>query len=180
MDILSKNFGKITNPIQNLLHTLPQMIMIRPEGESQLLRSTSYSFVSYERPEYSGGTCMTKDEFYLARGKLGKTQKELAELLGTSIRTIHSYEQGWRNIPVHTQKQLYFLLINHRSKKHTVIPCWEKKLCENKEQCPAWEFESGHMCWYICGTLCDCTKDSCHKEKIEICKRCDIFKALLR
>jgi DNA-binding XRE family transcriptional regulator len=123
---------------------------------------------------------MTKDEFYLARGKLGKTQQQLADLLGVSLRTIHSYEQGWRTIPTHTQKQLYFLLINHRSRKHTITPCWEKKQCAIKEKCPAWEFDSGHMCWYLCGTLCECAKDTCHTDKIEVCKKCDIFKALLR
>lgn len=123
---------------------------------------------------------MTKDEFYLARGKLGKTQQQFADLLGISLRTVHSYEQGWRNIPEHTEKYLYFLLINQKARKEAVIPCWEKKNCQVKEHCPAWEFDSGHMCWYICGTLCDCTKDACHRLKIHICKSCDIFKNLLR
>jgi hypothetical protein len=34
----------------------------------------------------------------------------MAQLLGTSIKAIHSYEQGWRTIPVHVERQLYFLL----------------------------------------------------------------------
>jgi DNA-binding XRE family transcriptional regulator len=123
---------------------------------------------------------MTKDEFYLARGKLGKTQKQLAELLGISVRTVHSYEQGWRNIPEHTERYLYFLIINQRCRKKGISPCWERKDCKDKEGCPAFEFESGHMCWYICGTLCDCTKDACHRTKMEICKRCEMFKNLLR
>lgn len=123
---------------------------------------------------------MTKDEFYLARGKLGKTQKQLADLLGMSLRTVHSYEQGWRNIPEHTEKKLYFLLIHQKAKKDNLTPCWEKKLCSEKEQCPAYEFGCGHMCWYLCGTLCDCTKDACHKLKIHICKNCEIFNSLLK
>ena len=123
---------------------------------------------------------MTNDEFYLARGKLGKTQKEIADLLGISLRTVHSYEQGWRNIPEHTEKKLYFLLIHQKAKEESLTPCWEKKLCAEKEQCPAYEFGCGHMCWYLCGTLCDCTKNACHKEKIHICKNCDIFKSLLK
>lgn len=123
---------------------------------------------------------MTNDEFYLARGKLGKTQKQLADLLGMSLRTVHSYEQGWRNIPEHTEKKLYFLLIHQKAKHENLTPCWEKKLCSEKEQCPAYEFGCGHMCWYLCGTLCDCTKDTCHKLKIHICKQCDIFKSLLK
>jgi hypothetical protein len=36
---------------------------------------------------------------------LGKTQKQMARLLGISIRTIQSYEQGLRKIPVHTERQ---------------------------------------------------------------------------
>lgn len=123
---------------------------------------------------------MTKDEFYLARGKLGKTQKELAELLGISVRTVHSYEQGWRNIPEHTERYMFFLIINQKCRKKGIISCWDLKNCQDRENCPAWEFESGHMCWYICGTLCDCTKDASNKTKMEICKRCEIFKNLLR
>ena len=122
---------------------------------------------------------MTKEEFSVARKKLGKTQKKLAELLGMSLKTIHSYEQGWRTIPAHIERQIYFLLINQRGRKTTLTPCWEKKLCEVKEECPAWEFQSGHLCWFVCGTKCDCTHDTSQREKIEICKKCDIFTALL-
>ena len=122
---------------------------------------------------------LTKEEFSLSRKKLGKTQKKLAELLGMSLKTIHSYEQGWRTIPTHIERQIYFLLINQRGRQNSLSPCWEKKLCAVKEQCPAWEFQSGHLCWFLCGTLCDCTPDSTQKEKLEICKNCDIFTSLL-
>jgi len=122
---------------------------------------------------------LTKEEFSLSRKKLGKTQKKLAELLGMSLKTIHSYEQGWRTIPTHIERQIYFLLINQRGHQDSLTPCWEKKLCAVKEQCPAWEFQSGHLCWFLCGTLCDCTPDATQKEKLEICKNCDIFTSLL-
>ena len=123
---------------------------------------------------------MTKEEFSLSRKKLGKTQKNLAELLGMSLKTIHSYEQGWRTIPTHIERQIYFLLINQRGRKDSLIPCWEQKLCAAKEQCPAWEFQSGHLCWFLCGTLCECTQESTHKDKLKICKSCDIFTELLK
>ena len=123
---------------------------------------------------------MNKTDFSVCRKKLGKTQKQLAELLGISLKTIHSYEQGWRTVPTHAEKLLYFLLINQRGKKSASMKCWEEKHCSVKEQCPAWEFDSGHICWYICGTLCDCTKDACHLGKMEICKSCDIFKSLMK
>lgn len=126
------------------------------------------------------GATMNKTDFSVCRKKLGKTQKQLAELLGISLKTIHSYEQGWRTVPTHAEKLLYFLLINQRGKRNTSVKCWEEKQCSLKEQCPAWEFNSGNICWYMCGTLCDCTKDACHTEKMEICKSCEIFKALMK
>lgn len=123
---------------------------------------------------------LTKEEFSLARKKLGKTQKKLADLLGMSLKTIHSYEQGWRTIPAHIERHLYFLLINQRGRKESLKPCWEKKLCHVKEECPAWEFQSGHLCWFLSGTLCECTQDAPPNEKLKICKTCAIFTELMR
>lgn len=123
---------------------------------------------------------VTKEEFSLSRKKLGKTQKQLAELLGMSLKTIHSYEQGWRTIPTHIERHIYFLLINQRGRTDSLTPCWEKKRCAVKYDCPAWEFQSGHLCWFLCGTKCDCTQDACQRVKLEICKRCEIFTSLLK
>lgn len=49
---------------------------------------------------------MKKDEFLYLRNTLGRTQKEIAVLLGISLKAIHSYEQGWRRIPIHAERQL--------------------------------------------------------------------------
>ncbi len=38
---------------------------------------------------------MDKNEFYWFRKKLQKTQKDMAQLLGTSLKAVESYEQGW-------------------------------------------------------------------------------------
>ena len=122
---------------------------------------------------------MDKLEFKEARKKLGKTQKKLAELLGMSLKTIHSYEQGWRTIPNHIERQIYFLLIHQRNQNKVHTACWEKKQCNVKEDCPAWEFQAGHLCWYMCGTLCECTSTSDRKSKLDTCRECDIFKGLL-
>ncbi|BDD85862.1 helix-turn-helix domain-containing protein [Desulfofustis limnaeus] len=121
---------------------------------------------------------MEKTEFSSIRRKLGKTQKQLAALLGMSLKTIHSYEQGWRSIPAHIERQLFFLLIKQRGKNKELIPCWEQKSCPNREACPAWEFQSGDLCWFLCGTLCDCTNDVSYRDKISICRECSIFKRL--
>ncbi|MEJ2137225.1 MAG: helix-turn-helix transcriptional regulator [Desulfofustis sp.] len=123
---------------------------------------------------------MEKEEFSKIRKQLGKTQKQLAALLGMSLKTIHSYEQGWRSIPAHIERQLFFLLIKQRGRNpDELIPCWEQKECQEKEDCPAWEFQSGHLCWFLCGTLCECTSESSYKEKIGICRNCKIFKSLV-
>jgi hypothetical protein len=122
---------------------------------------------------------MNKDEFVPARRKLGRTQKQLAELLGVSIKTIHSYEQGRRAIPSHIERQIFFLLSNQRSRKQNLIPCWEKKQCGYKESCPAWEFQSGHLCWFLCGTKCECTVDTKRHDKLQSCRNCKIFTSLL-
>lgn len=122
---------------------------------------------------------MDKLEFRKSRKKLGKTQKQLSELLGMSLKTIHSYEQGWRTIPTHIERQLYFLLINQRGRNNALTPCWDKKQCDLKEQCPAWEFQAGNLCWFLCGTLCECTQDTDSKSKLNVCRSCEIFTSLL-
>jgi len=35
-------------------------------------------------------------------------------------------------------------------------PCWEMRGCSLKTRtaCPAWEFQLGHICWFINGTIC--------------------------
>jgi len=51
---------------------------------------------------------MDKREFSQIRSGLEKTQDQLAQLLGISIKAVQSFEQGWRNIPVHTNVNCYF------------------------------------------------------------------------
>ncbi len=71
---------------------------------------------------------MERKKFAQARAQLGKTQKALAELLGVSLKAVQSYEQGWRSIPAHIEKQIYFLLVNQRgTKKPTQKECWHIK-----------------------------------------------------
>jgi len=71
---------------------------------------------------------MESQEFSRLRKKLNKTQKQLSELLGASLKAVHSYEQGWRGIPVHVERQLLFLvfLSNEGLQNKT---CWETLNC---------------------------------------------------
>jgi DNA-binding XRE family transcriptional regulator len=124
---------------------------------------------------------MNKNEFKKYRKRLDKTQKQMAELLGTSLKAIHSYEQGWRSVPIHVERQIFFLVsrLKHKGKKQT--PCWQIKKCspEQKKSCPAWEFSSGDLCWLINGTICDGISHKDWKEKMKICRSCEIFSSIL-
>ena len=120
---------------------------------------------------------MEKNEFTTIRKKLAKTQKELSELLGTSLKAVSSYEQGWRNIPVHVERQLLFLLAQKNNTGKYV--CWDIRQCseEVKQSCPAWEFNAGHLCWFISGTVCNNDVKKNWAEKITVCRKCPVFKA---
>lgn len=124
---------------------------------------------------------MDRHEFAACRKVLGKTQREMAELLATSLKAIHSYEQGWRGIPAHVERQVYFLISRMDSPGESEQPCWEVRGCpdEVRRKCPAWEFGSGQLCWFINGTFCDGTRHKDWQEKMDICRSCSIFKTFL-
>ncbi len=125
---------------------------------------------------------MTSSEFVRYRQKLGKTQKETSQLLGISLKAVTSYEQGWRKIPPHVERQIFFLLARKFKAKMPQDPCWICKNCppERKKACPSWEFQVGHMCWFICGTKCEgCAQDTWEK-KMKICGTCDFFRDFLK
>ena len=124
---------------------------------------------------------MDGKEFISLRKKLNKTQKEMSLLLGTSLKAIHSYEQGWRNVPIHAERQLYYLVSRINAAKEKQKPCWTINRCppRKKKSCPAWEFQSGTLCWFINGTICDGTIKKNWQEKIEICKTCKVWKSFI-
>lgn len=124
---------------------------------------------------------MDSQEFAYFRQKLNKTQKQMGQLLGISIKAIHSYEQGWRSIPAYIERQIYFLLSQKLGLTESREPCWAVKKCpeERKAECPAWEFKSGQLCWFINGTICNGTARRNWQEKIKICRSCKVLKSLL-
>ena len=124
---------------------------------------------------------MDSKEFVVIRKRLNKTQKQMSQLLGTSVKAIHSYEQGWRSIPVHAERHLYFLLSRINRSPEDQEPCWIKKKClfELKTQCPAWEFQVGDLCWFINGTICEGVIQKDWREKMRICRKCEVFKSAL-
>ncbi|NOR23188.1 MAG: transcriptional regulator [Desulforhopalus sp.] len=123
---------------------------------------------------------MDSKEFVDIRKKLAKTQKELASLLGISLKAVCSYEQGWRTIPSHVERQLIFLLAKKIHPHQEKINCWDIRNCpeEKKTQCPAWEFNSGDLCWFIGGTICDNVIHATWEKKMEMCKKCVVMKRI--
>jgi len=125
---------------------------------------------------------MDNKEFLCARRKMGKTQKQMAELLGISIKAVQSYEQGWRSIPVHAERQTLFLVSRLSSVKPSCKPCWAVKKCpkERKEQCPAWEFKVGRLCWLVNGTICEGQVQKSWQKKMIICRSCKVITSMLQ
>jgi len=125
---------------------------------------------------------MDSKEFSYIRQKLNKTQKQMAQLLGTSIKAVTSYEQGWRTVPAYVERQIFFLVSRMRRVKKGQKPCWVIKSCptEIKKQCPAWEFQAGKLCWFINGTICEGTVQMDWKEKMKICRSCEVLISLMQ
>ena len=124
---------------------------------------------------------MEKEEIVLARTKLAKTQKEMAQLLGVSIKAIYSYEQGWRSIPAHVERQAFFLLSRKKVRQDRPQNCWVVKKCppKRRKECPAYEYKAGRFCWLINGTVCKGKPQKSWKEKMKICRECEVILNLL-
>jgi len=122
---------------------------------------------------------MTKNELRARRDAMVKTQQQLADLLGISVRAIHSFEQGWREIPVHVERQILFLAMLAHATNKPIAHCWTVMRCPTdvRKKCPAWELKAGKYCWFINGTLCKGASRRTWKAKMEICGRCKVFLA---
>ncbi len=111
---------------------------------------------------------------------MGKTQKELSVLLGVSLQAIHSFEQGWRKVPMHVERQMLLLaMLARRASKAASPPCWKIMQCapDVRKQCPAWEFKAGHHCWFLNGTMCQGPHRRSWADKMQRCRTCKVFAA---
>jgi hypothetical protein len=120
---------------------------------------------------------MKKSEFVFFRKTLNKTQVQMAQLLGVSLKAIHSYEQGWRTIPTHVERQAFFLMSKKIAATGKKKQCWVTNKCPNERRshCPAWEFQTGELCWFINGTICEGCAHKKWKDKILVCRSCNFF-----
>jgi DNA-binding XRE family transcriptional regulator len=122
---------------------------------------------------------MDAKQFRLFRQTLGKTQKEMSQLLGSSMKAIQSFEQGWRKIPTHIERQMLLLQSLKVGNGRKGAPCWQLRRCppDTRRCCPAWEFHLGHLCWFINGTICSGKPLANWKKKMQICRECEVFAA---
>jgi DNA-binding transcriptional regulator YiaG len=123
------------------------------------------------------GKLMNCKEFRSLRQRFQKSQKQLSQLLGTSLKAVQSFEQGWRQVPVAVERQMLFLLYLKRRGSKNIKPCWEMWGCspQTRDACPAWEFQVGDLCWFINGTICRGKPQDGWSRKMKICRRCEVF-----
>jgi DNA-binding XRE family transcriptional regulator len=125
---------------------------------------------------------MNATEFQFIRQELQKTQKQMSELLGISLKAVQSFEQGWRSIPPYVERQALFLLALKIGTQERLAPCWEIMRCppRMREICPAWEFKSGHLCWFINGTVCQGKPRGRWSEKMLLCRKCKVLASFMK
>jgi DNA-binding XRE family transcriptional regulator len=121
---------------------------------------------------------MNAKEFSSIRHKLDRSQTKMAQLLGVSPKAIQSFEQGWRAVPTYVERQTLFLLALKQKTYSKAKPCWIVRKCskEVRNNCPAWEFDLGHFCWFVNGTICNGKTYPNWLKKIKICRQCEVFK----
>ena len=117
----------------------------------------------------------------VVRKSLGLTQKEMAEVLGVSKKTIESYEQRWRATPVNVERlALLYLGCFRLAEKGKKVECWKMTKCpkERREQCVVWQVKRGDLCWMFGGTMCEGTQGNDWRAKFETCTRCKVLRAV--
>lgn len=121
---------------------------------------------------------MDRTEFRLIRKKLHKTQKQMAQLLGVSLKAVHSYEQGWRVVPPAVERHIFFL-VSRALPPGPLPPCWELRDCppDRRAECPASQLNCGDICWLVNGTLCNGSDQGSWESKMSTCRECPVFKS---
>jgi DNA-binding XRE family transcriptional regulator len=124
---------------------------------------------------------MNRVEFGKIRKYLEKTQNELSQILGVSSKAIQSFEQGWRKVPVHVERQLLLIVALKTRGLQRAKSCWTMHQCppETKKNCPAFEFRATHFCWFINGTICEGHSQGSWSKKIKICRKCDVYNSIM-
>jgi len=117
----------------------------------------------------------------VVRKSLDLSQKEMAEFLGVSKKTVESYEQRWRATPVNVERlALLYLGCFKLAEKGEKIECWEMTDCpqERRKECVVWKMKRGDLCWMFGGTMCGGEKQTDWRSKFEGCMRCVVLRAV--
>ncbi len=120
-------------------------------------------------------------DFSRLRSLTGKSQKDLAAMLGVSRKAVESYEQGWRAVPATVERMLYYIAFKLKGPAlEAQRPCWEARSCPEEERafCAAWISGEGQFCWFITGRLCAASRHSGGSG--EYCYGCPVFLGLLK
>jgi len=125
---------------------------------------------------------MDSKEFSQIRYILGKTQKQLAQLLCVSTKAIQSFEQGWRKIPAHIGREMLLLLTLKTYENRSIKSCWDILNCpsEWRNNCIVWELKAGHFCWFLNGTFCQGKVQRKWEDKINLCRKCEVYRPVLK
>jgi DNA-binding XRE family transcriptional regulator len=116
------------------------------------------------------------------RESLGLSQAQLASLVGFSIRTIQSCEQGWRKPSPALEKMVLLLYLAQLwGTEFGAARCWEVTGCppERRNECVAYLARQGHLCWFLTGTLCHGQRLTDWRAKRAACAECDFFRRLM-
>ena len=130
-----------------------------------------------EKGRASVGVAKTK-ELKRIRKALGKSQSELAVLLGVSTRAVQSYEQGWRPVPPHVRKLTGLLLFLKRRKDSPKLPpCWKVVKCDRdvRSRCLAYQYRAGDLCWLVSGDYIRGRKRGSQEAKVAHCRKCPVM-----
>lgn len=117
----------------------------------------------------------------VVRGSLGLTQKEMAEFLGVSKKTVESYEQRWRATPVNVERlALLYLGCFKLAEKKGKIQCWRMTKCpkERREACVVYQVKRGDLCWLFGGSMGGGHKQTDWRSKLERCTKCKVLRAV--
>jgi len=154
-----------------------------PKGKEILAKENSAAEAVADglRPDTTGR--ISGAGFAGLRSSLGKSQRELAELLGISLKAVESYEQGWRKVPSHVERLLYFLLFKlNEGIIEADDPCWKSKDCpeDRREKCVAFVANEGRFCWFFTARLCASAKpDKAAGLASVSCHTCVVFTRMI-
>ncbi len=117
------------------------------------------------------------------RTELKLSQRDMAELLGVSTKSIQSYEQGWRKVTPHIEQMLLLHAILHRGPDlKREPPCWQQTKCDPtiRSSCPAVSMSGPGFCWLVTGTYCHGERTGSWQAKRRRCLACVVLKRLIQ